>query len=673
MDPVSPLLDDLDDDQRVAVTSAGAPLCILAGPGAGKTRVLTRRVAHRLAAGTADPGHVLVITFTRKAASELAMRLGALGLRGQAHAGTFHAVALAQLRQRWTDASTTPPTLLDRKAGLLAPLVSQATKRGGSSQFVQPGDVAAEIEWAKARMINPNAYASVCDEAGRRPPLAASIVASIYERYERVKRERSLIDFDDVLIQCARAMRDDREFAAVQHWKFRHLFVDEFQDINPLQLHLLETWRAERPDLCVVGDPDQAIYGWNGAEPAALAEFADRYPGSTIVRLGTNYRSTPQIVRVASSVLAQPSRRTVQADGPVPSISSYPTDTAEAAAVARRVRDRRGPSMGWRHIAVLARTNAQLTLLEEALRAAQVPCRVRGGGSLLEQPEVKSWLRDPRHRGDSLLAARLADLEAIVADADDTNDEGHGDDHSQGLTDDRRRNLEALVRLGHEYLALDPGGTSLGFAGWLSATLRTDDIAPDADAVDLVTFHRAKGLEWPVVIITGLERGLVPIGQATTPEALDEETRLLYVALTRAEREVHLTWAEQRTFGTRSMNRSPSPLLAGLEDECEAMRLGSPETDNRASLRNARRTLDDARRAPAAGADPLFAALKEWRLSRARAADTPAYTIFDDKTLAAIVESRPRTKTALRAVPGIGPVKLERYGDEVLGLVSSFT
>ncbi len=422
--------------------------------------------------------------------------------------------------------------------------------------------------------------------------------------------------------------RDDREFAAVQHWKFRHLFVDEFQDINPLQLHLLEAWRAERRDLCVVGDPDQAIYGWNGAESAALAEFGDRYPGSTIVRLGTNYRSTPQIVRIASSVLGRPSRRTVQADGPVPSISSYPTDTAEAAAVARRVRDRRGHAMGWRHIAVLARTNAQLTLLEEALRAAQVPCRVRGGGSLLEQPEVKSWLRDPRHRGDSLVAPRLADLEAIVVDADDADDlgtEGQDDDRSQRLTDDRRRNLEALIRLGHEYLALDPGGTSTGFAGWLSATLRTDDIAPDTDAVDLVTFHRAKGLEWPIVMITGLERGLVPIGQATTPEALDEESRLLYVALTRAEREIYLTWAEQRTFGTRSMNRSPSPLLAGLEDECEAMRLGSPETDNRASLRNARRTLDDARRGPAAGTDPLFAALKEWRLSR-RARPTRRHT-----------------------------------------------
>jgi DNA helicase-2/ATP-dependent DNA helicase PcrA len=663
------LLDDLDPEQHAAVTSSGAPLCIVAGPGAGKTRVLTRRVGYRLATGSADAGHVLVITFTRKAATELNRRLGALGLRGQAVAGTFHAVALAQLRQRWTDAGTTPPSLLDRKAGLLAPLVAQSAKRGGQAQYVQPADVAAEIEWAKARMINPGAYAAACDEAGRRPPLTPTIVASIYERYERLKRERALIDFDDVLIQCARAMRDDRDFAAVQRWKFRHLFVDEFQDINPLQLHLLEAWRAERPDLCVVGDPDQAIYGWNGADVGALADFSGRYPGSTIVRLETNYRSTPQIVRTASRVLARRSRRTVQADGPIPSISVHSTDVAEAAAVARRIRDRRGPSMGWRHLAVLARTNAQLTLIEEALRAAQVPCRVRGGGSLLEQPEVKSWLRDPRHRGPTPVAPRLADLEAML---DEAADEALGNDPASGLTDERRRNLEELVRVGHEYLALDPTGTSVGFAEWLSATLRTDDISPDADAVDLVTFHRAKGLEWPVVVVTGLERGLVPIGQATTTEALEEETRLLYVALTRAERELYITWAEQRTFGTRQMNRSPSPLLAPIEVECEAMRQGSPETDNRASLRDARRTLDHARSGRPEAHSPLFVALKEWRLARARAAETPAYTIFDDKTLTAIVENEPRTKTALRAVPGIGPVKLERYGDEVLELVSAF-
>ena len=151
--------------------------------------------------------------------------------------------------------------------------------------------------------------------------------------------------------------------------------------------------------------------------------------------------------------------------------------------------------MGWRHLAVLARTNAQLALLEEALRAANVPCRVRGGGRLLEQPEVRAWLRDARHRGASPLAPRLADLEAIVSDADDID--GDGDDGT-GLTDERRRNLEAVVRLGHEYLALDPAGTTTGFSDWLAATMRTDDIAADTDAVDLVTFHRAKGLEWPV-------------------------------------------------------------------------------------------------------------------------------------------------------------------------------
>ncbi len=483
------LLDDLDPAQRDAVTSAGAPLCILAGPGAGKTRVLTRRVAYRLATETADPGHVLVITFTRKAASELGTRLSRLGLRGQAAAGTFHAIALAQLRQRWSDEGKTPLSLLDRKAPILAPLVTQSSRRAGAGAPAQPADVAAEIEWAKARMINPSQYAAEAERAARRPPLPPAAIASIYERYERIKRERSLIDFDDVLILCARAIIEDPRVAEVQHWKFRHLFVDEFQDINPLQLHLLEAWRAGRPDLCVVGDPDQAIYGWNGADSAALAQFADRFPGSTIVRLGTNYRSTPQIVRAASAVLPDLElRHTIQPDGPIPSISAYPTDSAEAAAVARRVRDSRGPTTSWRHIGVLARTNAQLAVLEEAMRAARVPCRVRGG-NLLEQPEVRSWLRDPRH-GAGPLAPRLADLEAVV---DEVGDDSTDDLGATGLTDERRANLEVLVRLGHEYLTLDPAGTTQGFADWLAATLRNDDVAADADEVALVTFHRAKG------------------------------------------------------------------------------------------------------------------------------------------------------------------------------------
>ena len=456
----------------------------------------------------------------------------------------------------------------------------------------------------------------------------------------------------------------------MQHWKFRHLFVDEFQDINPLQLHLLEAWRAGRPDLCVVGDPDQAIYGWNGADSAALAQFADRFPGSTIVRLATNYRSTPQIVRVASAVLPNLElRHTIQPDGPIPSINSYPTDSAEAAAVARRVRDSRGSTTSWRHIGVLARTNAQLTVLEEAMRAAA--CRVEFGvATCSSNPRCAHGCATRVHRGAGPLAARLTDLEAMVDEAADDSTDEVG---ATGLTDERRGNLEVLVRLGHEYLTLDPAGTTQGFADWLAATLRNDDVAADADEVTLVTFHRAKGLEWPIVVVTGVERGFVPIGQATTAEQIDEESRLLYVALTRAERELHLTWAEQRTFGTRAMTRSPSPLLGVIDDVCEAMRGGRPEHDNRAALRSVRHKLDERKRATLESNDPLLLALKQWRLTRARAAATPAYTIFDDKTLNTIVEHRPRTKTALRGVPGIGPVKLERYGDEVLDLVSSFT
>src|SRR5438309_1664402 len=292
------LLHGLNEAQRRAVTTDAAPLCILAGAGSGKTRVLTRRIAWRIANGTADPRHVLALTFTRKAAGELSGRLSALGVRDQVAAGTFHAIAYAQLRRRWADRGERPPTLVDRKVRLLAPLLA-----GHRSAAVQPADLATEIEWAKARFVGPAHYEAEAGAAGRKPALPLGVMASLYERYEEEKRRRGVVDFDDLLLLCARALETDETFAASQRWRFRHLFVDEFQDVNPVQFRLLDGWRGDGHDLCVVGDPNQAIFGWNGADPRYLTGFANRYPGAEVVRLDDNYRSSPQILAVADAVL----------------------------------------------------------------------------------------------------------------------------------------------------------------------------------------------------------------------------------------------------------------------------------------------------------------------------------------------------------------------------------
>jgi DNA helicase-2/ATP-dependent DNA helicase PcrA len=643
-----PLLEGLNDAQQAAVTTAGAPLCIVAGAGSGKTRVLTRRIAHRVLLGSADAAHVLAVTFTRKAAGELRSRLQALGVREQVVAGTFHAVAYAQLRRRWADRGERAPALLDRKVRLVAPLLPRVT---GSRPALQPADVAAEIEWAKARLVDPSAYEAEAEAAGRTPPLAPAAMAALYQRYEAEKRRRGVVDFDDLLVLCARAL-DDPEFAAAQRWRFRHLFVDEFQDVNPAQARLLEGWLGDRDDLCVVGDPNQAIYSWNGADPGLLAGFHRRFPVAEVIRLDDNYRSSPQVVAVANAVLEAPRLRAHQPDGPVPTIRCYDSEVAEARGVAARLRRAHRPGVPWSDLAVLMRTNAQGVLFEEALRAAAVPYRVRGEGAFLQRPEVRGALGElARSPSRAPFVAHLRDLEAMVAEA--------------AGSDDRRLSLEGLLRLAHQYVALDPEGSVGGFCAWLAITVQADDDG-GGDAVELATFHRAKGLEWPVVFVTGLERGLVPIARAETPEAEAEERRLLYVAVTRARSELHCSWAKRRAFGGRTLSRAPSPYLARLEAACEALHRGGPDVDWRPRLERERRRLRQG-----ANADPdVLTALKAWRSAAAKAASVPAYVIFHDTTLAAVAEAKPADRAALLAIPGLGPVKAERYGDALLAVVA---
>jgi DNA helicase-2/ATP-dependent DNA helicase PcrA len=663
------LLEGLTEAQARAVTSDGAPLCILAGAGSGKTRVLTRRIAWRTATGSADPRHVLALTFTRKAAGELRSRLGGLGVRDGVAAGTFHAVAYAQLRQRWADTGQAPPQLLDRKVPFLAKLVGPSSRDAA----VQPVDLVAEIEWAKARMVSPSQYEAAALAAGRTPPIAPSAMATLYERYETEKHRRGMVDFDDLLLRCAGALQEDTAFAAAQRWRFRHLFVDEYQDVNPTQAALLAGWRGDGNDLCVVGDPNQAIYSWNGADPSFLTDFVGREPGATVVPLDDNFRSSPQVLAVASAVLAgggvRSELRPHRADGPLPAVRAYATDRDEARGVARAVRGRKRPGSPWSRIAVLARTNAQMALLEEAMREAGVPFRVRGGGAFLQRPEVRAALDGLRRAGGSL-APRLADLDIDVRKPDDGN----------VRTADRRAVLGELVRLGRELLAVDANATVDAFLAWLTTALGNDAGDTRHDAVDLATFHAAKGLEWPVVFLVGLERGLVPIGHAKTDPGVDEERRLLYVAVTRAEEELHCSWAKERTFGSRSVPRQPSPWLDDIQAARAALAGGGTPADMRdrvAEERRKLRTMDGGRsgRRPnvtvGVNADPeVLDALKAWRSAAARAAGVPAFVIFHDTTLAAIAEARPGDPASLLQLPGLGPVKAERYGTDLLRVVA---
>ncbi len=578
------LLDDLDPTQHDAVTSDAAPLAIIAPAGSGKTRVLTRRIAYRCRDENVDARHVLAVTFTRKAAGELISRMGKLGVDGRITAGTFHAIALGQLRRHATEHNREAPTVIERKARILAPLMGGR----GAASSVAIGDIAAEIEWAKARLIGPDAYEEAAAAAGRRTPRGAGEVCALYVRYEAEKRRRHLIDFDDVLSRCADAITRDEEFAAGQRWRFRQFFVDEFQDATPLQLRLLRAWLGGSAELTVVGDPAQAIYGFTGADAAPLLRFDRAFPGGRTVVLDRNYRSTPAVVALAEVALgsaAGSDRRhpeAARADGAAPTIVSYADDDAEASAVAEACWESHAAGVAWQDMAVLFRTNAQSPRFETALTRRGVPFRIGDGQRFAARTHVRAVLdelRDAERRAPGRpFAHHLADVAAGGRRDERGTDSDPGADPEaeaeaerigsaeQAGKDEARAHRDALLELGREYLAAVGGAGGVAeFSTWLDVA--TSGSTTEAAGVDLVTFHRAKGLEWGLVFVTGLERGLVPISWAVSEAAQAEERRLLHVALSRAEDELHCSWARTRTVGSRRAAREPSPWIEVLEHE----------------------------------------------------------------------------------------------------------
>ncbi|MXW41705.1 MAG: ATP-dependent helicase [Acidimicrobiia bacterium] len=467
------LLDTLNESQQQAVSTPNTPLCIQAGAGTGKTRVLTRRIAFQAQQGNIDPKHTLALTFTRKAANEMRHRLTKLGMQQQVSVGTFHSAAYSQLLTRWAEQRKRPRKLLRDKQGLMARAAKDAGLRLSKPEIQ---DTVAELEWAKARRVSPQQYPMMIVSLGRSAPMEPGLLSSLFESYEAEKAKRLVLDFDDLLILALLDLAENPDYAEARRWQFQHLFVDELQDVNRLQFDLLRAWLGERSDLCAVGDPNQAIYGWNGADSAYIERFQDWFANATVLKLEENYRSTPQILTAGRAVLgpgAQPLKAHCP-DGPIPTVFSHTNDGDEALEIARALRDAKGPETVWRSMAVLARTNAQTATLGAALDRAQIPYQVR------------------------------------------------------------------------------------------TETSRTTTSTPTHDAVAVSTFHAAKGLEWPIVHLAGMEQGFVPIAQAQTPRELAEERRLLYVAITRAQQVLHCHWASERRFGDRTVPRLPSPHLYAI-------------------------------------------------------------------------------------------------------------
>jgi DNA helicase-2/ATP-dependent DNA helicase PcrA len=555
------LLAGLDPEQRDVALAGRGPVCVLAGAGTGKTRAITHRIAYASATGLVDPAHVLALTFTVRAAGELRGRLRQLGT-GQVRASTFHAAALRQLNYFWPRVvGGRPPQLVDAKASLVREAAKRARVRlGGTAEGSASGalaDAAAEIEWAKVTQVRPDGYPAAAAAAGRAPAAGPDNLAAVYAAYEELRRERHLIDFESVLELTAAILIDSRAAAGQVHDTFRHFVVDEYQDVNPLQKLLLDAWLGDRDDLCVVGDPHQVIYSFTGATPSYLTGFTAEFPGATVVRLVRDYRSTPQVVAVANELMqSAPAARHVplaaqRPPGPRPVLTGYPDDTAEADGLAVQVQALMAAGVPAIQIAVLVRVNADTERFERALAEAGLPYVIRGAERFYERPVVRQALVLLRGAARGVLdeAAGPGSGDSLPSSVRHVL-AGIGFTPSAGPARENWESLAAIAQLADDMHAARPEATLADFSAELTQRAELGH-APAVHGVTLASMHAAKGLEWDAVLLPGLVEGLMPIVHARTPDAIGEERRLLYVAITRAREHLYLSWAAARAPGGR--------------------------------------------------------------------------------------------------------------------------
>jgi DNA helicase II / ATP-dependent DNA helicase PcrA len=615
------ILDGLNPEQRRAAEAVRGPVCILAGAGSGKTTTITRRIAWQVASGAVRSDEILAVTFTDKAAGEMRARLERLGVAG-VEARTFHSAALAQLRRARGDA---PGRILATKALLLRQIGNTLPP---PFRFRPAGDLATEVEWAKNRRLTPQTYR---DGLGaHEPPIPGDLMTTVFREYERRKQASGLIDFEDLLELAVRMYEEDEWALAALRERYAAFTVDEYQDVNLLQQSLLELWLGLRDDLCAVGDDYQSIYGFTGASPEWLLGLTARYPHATVVRLEENYRSSPQVLALANRLVpklggAEKALRTTRPEGAEPELRGFDSPEDQGAWVLDRVRALHAEGVPYEEMAVLMRLNARSVDFEELFADAEIPFQ---GAALLSRDGARQLLKGLRGAGFGSLAEevrRVARQQGLVEPVPD----GVGE---RELV--RQADLARLCKLAEEF---DDGTKTVDrWVEWLKG--RFDHGAHGG--VHLLTLHRAKGLEFDAVFLPRVEEKELPCKPAMrVPAQLAEERRLLYVGITRARKHLALTWTAR-----------PSRFLLELGVQAAAPakpKLRAEEPDN-----------------------PTYAALKEWRLKRSKADEIPAYVVFHNSTLAEIAARRPRTIAELASVPGVGPAKLERYGEDVLRAIA---
>lgn len=665
----SHILDALDPEQRAVATRLDGPVVVLAGAGTGKTRAITHRIAHAVSEGRYSPTATMAVTFTTRAAGEMRSRLAVLGVRG-AQARTIHSAALRQCQFFWPHAyGVAFPPVAENTFALVARAAHHVL---GVSDTALVRDLDAEISWAKTSNVTPAQYVEMAE--GRSVNGASSAqVANVMSRYEKAKLTEGSVDFNDILLCNAVLLSEHDEISERIRSAYRHFVVDEYQDVSALQHRLIQLWVDGRPDVCVVGDPNQAIHSFAGADAEYLLRFADEYPQAQTVRLVRNYRSSPEVLNAANKVIRV---RAGGADalvptrpaGPSPTFHASPDEATEAAQVAAWLKAGHQEGTKWSEMAVLYRINAQSPALEAALTDQAVPYTVRGTERFYDRAEVRQAIgdlgrvaqRDPSMGAEQTMGVVLAAL-------------GWKPEAPQGQGRQRERweSLTALRTMLEEESRRQEDWTAEDALAWLQERASWQ-AAPVADAVTLSTMHAAKGLEWDAVAIVGVREGLIPFVLAQEEPALSEERRLLYVGFTRARRDLRVSWAASRGKATRSR------FIADMAAATEAV--AAPRKTSSVRSRTCRvcggplhsaaeRKLARHEHCEVTYDEELFEALRAWRKQVAEEIRMPAFVVFTDATLQAIAEFEPTSRAQLLKLPGIGTVKAQRYGDGALEVI----
>ena len=566
----------MTEKQFAAVRSDARHLRILAGAGTGKTRVLTHRIAYQINAVRIEPEHSLCLAFTNKAATEIKNRMATMGEASLVETGTFHSIAYRQIKARWKDLGIRDePDLISNQGSYLSRILHK------NFNHAERNFILAEINWATARRISIDDYISEAENAGRVDVVPFVSVVESFQKYIELKRKENFIDYDDIIQLAIRFLAEDANYAEARHWKFKDLFVDEFQDVNPLQFALLQAWLGSSSSLTVVGDPCQAIYSWNGADARFLNDFEQYFPNSQTVILKDNFRSSPEILALSSSILPMMERLDPKMQsGRLPTIRAELDEHEEARSVARLVKELAIGDIDLSDQAVLVRTHAQIPPIVEAF----------------QEQEIKFTVASDRESG-----------------------------------------------------------------------------AGRDDGVQILTLHAAKGLEWRIVHLCGVEEGFHPIAHANTELALEEERRLFFVGLTRAEEQLHISWARNRALGSKR-SRKPSTYIRELSDLLDPTPLKF-DGDRKALSQKIRaflgsQNVTDHQQKAFNSVQSCMDELDSIRRNIAKANDSKPEIVLSDDAIAALVSNKPKSIKDLRKIPQVSSVVIDRFGEQIIEIFS---